>query len=214
MLVYAVRHGQSEANLGKFYSGHLDVDLTEQGRADAKKAGKLLKGISFDKVYSSDLKRALHTCKIALPGSNPIKSALLREIDVGNLMGKLWSECREAGGEAFNEALKLRAFKDFGGETREEHRARVAEFLKHLETETDEMANKVKDASVAVFCHNGTILRMYEEILGPKSTQGLAIKNCEICVFEYKDGKWSLKGTLYEDGEEVCISNEPLSEER
>jgi len=218
MLVYAVRHGESEANIGQFYSGHLDVGLSEKGNEDAEKAGELLRGITFDKIYSSDLKRAIHTCEIAIPGSMPIQTALLREIDVGNLMGRKWSECREEGGEAFNEALKLRAFKDFGGETREEHRTRVAEFLMSLEAlcnKTDvEAASKTENARVAVFCHNGTILRMIETVCGPDSSEGLKIRNCEICIFEYRDGVWSFKGTLYDEDKDAKSTNEQLNEER
>lgn len=58
-----VRHGQSVWNLENRFTGWKDVDLTEQGRAEAAKAGKLLKeaGFEFDVVYTSVLKRAIRT---------------------------------------------------------------------------------------------------------------------------------------------------------
>ncbi len=58
-----VRHGQSTWNKENRFTGWKDVDLTEVGRAEAKKAGVLLKeaGFDFDVVYTSVLKRAIRT---------------------------------------------------------------------------------------------------------------------------------------------------------
>ena len=71
MKVYFVRHGQSVNNVRGVWTGWMDVDLTEQGISDAKVAGDFLKGIKFDKVYSSDLKRAVDTAKYAISGCEP-----------------------------------------------------------------------------------------------------------------------------------------------
>ena len=67
MRVYVIRHGESESNASKKWTGWMDVELTEKGKKDAEKAREVLKNIKFDKVYSSDLKRALDTMKIVLP---------------------------------------------------------------------------------------------------------------------------------------------------
>ena len=63
-----VRHGQSEWNLQNRFTGWVDVDLTEQGRAEAAKSGQLLKatGVSFACAYTSVQKRAIRTLNIAL----------------------------------------------------------------------------------------------------------------------------------------------------
>ncbi len=63
-----LRHGQSEWNLQNRFTGWTDVDLTEQGRAEAQQAGRLLKdaGYTFDIVYTSVLVRAIRTTWIAL----------------------------------------------------------------------------------------------------------------------------------------------------
>ena len=55
-----MRHGQSQWNLENRFTGWTDVDLTEQGRAEAAKAGELLKkeGYGFDIAFTSVLKRA------------------------------------------------------------------------------------------------------------------------------------------------------------
>lgn len=61
-----VRHGQSVWNLENRFTGWTDVDLTEQGIAEARNAGRLLKegGYAFDIAYTSVLKRAIKTLNI------------------------------------------------------------------------------------------------------------------------------------------------------
>jgi 2,3-bisphosphoglycerate-dependent phosphoglycerate mutase len=63
-----LRHGQSTWNLENLFTGWTDVDLTEQGRAEAAEAGRLLaaEGIGFDLAFTSVLKRAIRTLWIAL----------------------------------------------------------------------------------------------------------------------------------------------------
>jgi 2,3-bisphosphoglycerate-dependent phosphoglycerate mutase len=58
-----MRHGESTWNLANRFTGWVDVDLTEQGVAEARHAGKLLKeaGFTFDLAYTSVLKRAIRT---------------------------------------------------------------------------------------------------------------------------------------------------------
>lgn len=61
-----IRHGQSEWNLQKRFTGWVDIDLTEKGKLEAKKAGSLIKekGVYINLYYSSLQKRAYNTLKI------------------------------------------------------------------------------------------------------------------------------------------------------
>ncbi len=63
-----LRHGESTWNKENRFTGWTDVDLSEKGMAEAKKAGELLKaeGFTFDVAYTSVLKRAIRTLWIAL----------------------------------------------------------------------------------------------------------------------------------------------------
>jgi 2,3-bisphosphoglycerate-dependent phosphoglycerate mutase len=63
-----LRHGQSTWNLENRFTGWTDVDLTDQGRAEAAEGGRLLKeaGYVFDLAHTSVLKRAIRTLWIAL----------------------------------------------------------------------------------------------------------------------------------------------------
>ena len=70
--VVLLRHGQSEWNSTKRFSGWMDIDLTETGRIEAARAGKLLKlhNFEFDEAHASVLKRAVRTLWTALHSSN------------------------------------------------------------------------------------------------------------------------------------------------
>ena len=61
-----IRHGQSTWNLENRFTGWVDVDLTENGKLEAKKAGNLIKksNIQINYYYSSIQLRAIHTLKI------------------------------------------------------------------------------------------------------------------------------------------------------
>jgi 2,3-bisphosphoglycerate-dependent phosphoglycerate mutase len=63
-----LRHGESIWNKENLFTGWYDVDLSEQGKVEAKRAGELLKaeGFTFDVAYTSVLKRAIRTAWMAL----------------------------------------------------------------------------------------------------------------------------------------------------
>lgn len=102
-----VRHGQSVWNLENRFTGWTDVGLTEQGRAEAHEAGRLLKseGFVFDAAYTSVLKRAIQTLWVVLQELNlewiPVTNAWqLNERHYGALQGLNKSEMAEKYGEA------------------------------------------------------------------------------------------------------------------
>ena len=63
MKLVVVRHGESTWNKENRFTGWTDVDLSEKGKEEAKKAGEILKaeGFKFDLAYTSVLKRAIRT---------------------------------------------------------------------------------------------------------------------------------------------------------
>ena len=63
-----LRHGQSQWNLENRFTGWWDVDLSDQGIAEARAAGRLMcdKGLNFDCCFTSVLTRAIRTLHLAL----------------------------------------------------------------------------------------------------------------------------------------------------
>jgi len=89
-----MRHGESQWNLENRFTGWADVDLTDAGRAQAQKAGVLLKaqGYSFDLAFASVLKRAIRTLWIALDAMDAMHTPVglswrLNERHYGALQG-------------------------------------------------------------------------------------------------------------------------------
>tara|TARA_B100000029_G_scaffold511435_1_gene605472 strand:+ start:722 stop:1429 length:708 start_codon:yes stop_codon:yes gene_type:complete len=88
-----IRHGQSTWNLENRFTGWVDVDLTENGKSEAKKAGQLIKNekINIDLYYSSFQLRAKNTLKIIqneIKNNNDTKNVWeLNERHYGDLTG-------------------------------------------------------------------------------------------------------------------------------
>jgi len=100
------RHGQSTWNLENLFTGWHDVDLTEQGLAEAKSAGQLLGQLdfTFDLAYTSVLKRAIRTLWIILDEMDlmwiPVeRSWKLNERHYGALQGLHKAETADKHGE-------------------------------------------------------------------------------------------------------------------
>jgi len=90
--LFLVRHGQSLWNLENRFTGWKDIDITEAGIEEAKKAGLALKGERIDIAFTSALIRAQHTLSIILneignPNIPIVKDKALNERSYGNLEG-------------------------------------------------------------------------------------------------------------------------------
>ena len=106
MKLVLLRHGESEWNKLNLFTGCTDVELSDNGREEAKNAGAVLKkeGYDFDVCYTSYLKRAIHTLNLALDEMDRawlpvIKSWKLNERHYGALQGLNKSETAEKYGE-------------------------------------------------------------------------------------------------------------------
>jgi 2,3-bisphosphoglycerate-dependent phosphoglycerate mutase len=100
-----VRHGQSEWNLEKRFTGWVDVDLTGQGKLEACKSGEYIKElkINIGYFYSSFQLRSVNTLKFIQDtlrnNTKPIRTWQLNERHYGALTGLNKNEMRENLGE-------------------------------------------------------------------------------------------------------------------
>ncbi|MDO8940805.1 MAG: 2,3-diphosphoglycerate-dependent phosphoglycerate mutase [Methylicorpusculum sp.] len=102
-----IRHGQSVWNLENRFTGWTDVDLSDQGRAEARAAGKLLceLGYEFDLAFTSVLKRAIRTLnriqeEMDLDWIPVIRAWQLNERHYGALQGHNKAEMADKFGES------------------------------------------------------------------------------------------------------------------
>jgi 2,3-bisphosphoglycerate-dependent phosphoglycerate mutase len=100
-----LRHGQSQWNLEDRFTGWVDVDLTAQGEAEAKKGGELIKGagLAIDRCFTSVLTRAIRTSWLALAAAGQtfvpeVKDWRLNERHYGGLTGLNKAETAEKHG--------------------------------------------------------------------------------------------------------------------
>ncbi len=101
-----LRHGQSQWNKSNQFTGWVDVDLTEQGIAEAIRGGEMLKeaGILPDIVYTSLLRRAIRTANIALNAADRhwipvVRDWRLNERHYGALQGLDKAETKDKYGD-------------------------------------------------------------------------------------------------------------------
>ena len=132
-----VRHGESEWNRLNRFTGWKDVDLTEEGVAEAHLAGDMLKaeGRRFDIAFTSTLKRAHHTLDIILdelgqPKFPAVKVAALNERHYGDLVGINKEDARKRWGpEQVHIWQRSYDIAPPGGESLKDTAARVVPFF-------------------------------------------------------------------------------------
>jgi broad specificity phosphatase PhoE len=93
---YFVRHGESEGNAARIFTGQSDSPLTARGRLQAEAVAAELAGVKFDRIVSSDLSRTRDTAEtIAARQGVPVEIVPeLREINVGDRTGTPFDEAR------------------------------------------------------------------------------------------------------------------------
>ncbi len=101
-----VRHGQSEWNLTNTFTGTTDVALTDLGRSEARRAGRILasRELKFGIAFTSVLKRAHETLalmqeELGIPNLPVVKDSALDERAYGELTGINKDEARKRWGE-------------------------------------------------------------------------------------------------------------------
>lgn len=180
-MIYLVRHGESEANVQKRYSGITDVDLSEKGKLQAVAAGKRLLTEKISNVYSSPLKRAGDTAKIIcreinLDENKIITEDCLIEVNFGVFENLTWDEIilkyKEESEKWIYERHKYK-FPD--GESYDDIIKRTADFI-----------DSVPDNSLIV-THFGVIqsILLYLGISDDNNLWDFKISNCDVMVLNH-----------------------------
>ncbi|MGO9937655.1 MAG: histidine phosphatase family protein, partial [Terracidiphilus sp.] len=90
--VYLARHGETAWTVTGQHTGLTDLPLTERGECNARRLRERLSGLSFAKVFTSPLKRAMRTCELAGFGSVAQVDRDLVEWNYGEYEGRLTVE--------------------------------------------------------------------------------------------------------------------------
>jgi broad specificity phosphatase PhoE len=82
-VIYLARHGETAWSLSGQHTGRTDLPLTELGERNARALGERLRGLTFAKVVTSPLQRAVRTCDMAGFGTSAEIDPDLVEWDYG-----------------------------------------------------------------------------------------------------------------------------------
>lgn len=209
MIIYIIRHGETNANKERRFQGWTDNPLNEKGIELAVVTGKAMKGIHFDRCYSSPLIRARQTAELVLQNSGnpdvPIYiDERLREVNMGDWEGRRLHS--EVDGSISPQAMEL--FRDpFSSEgfPNGEHVldvcARTQEFLKELAGEDSEDVCLI---AIHGFAMRAMLNFLYED---PSDFWHKHVPyNCEVNILEAENGQIRLveENKIYYDREE-CV---------
>ena len=146
MIIYFIRHGETEWNKKGITQGHKDSPLTLKGKTTARKQAELLSGKVIEVIYTSDLGRCVQTAEIInkkIVGAKIIKTEKLRERNFGILNGK--------PAKIVKEKLDFSNMKQKapGGESIGQIRNRVFDFIESLKEK--------REQTILLVAHEGVI---------------------------------------------------------
>jgi probable phosphoglycerate mutase len=93
-IIYVARHGETAWSLTGQHTGLTDLPLTETGECNARRLGQRLKGLTFAKIFTSPLLRAVRTCELAGFGAAAEVDGDLVEWNYGDYEGLRGAEIR------------------------------------------------------------------------------------------------------------------------
>ena len=173
MILYIVRHGQTDGNVNKIMDGVRDIDLNENGIEQAKITSDSLKDIKFDLIICSPLSRTKHTMEIININNYPVVfDDRIKERDCGEFTGKGF------------ESLDRDLYWNYYDTTKYEK----AENIEHLFNRVFKfLKEKYKVKTILLVTHEGitkAINCYFNGVPKDGNLQTLGLKNCEVAKYE------------------------------
>ncbi len=189
VIIYLIRHGLTQGNKEARYIGRTDEPLSSEGALCIENIRENRhKGIVFDYVFSSPMKRCLETARI-LTGKSEADITVIedfRETDFGDFEGKNYLELN--GNSDYQRWIDSNGTLPFpGGEKLEDFKKRTLEgFSDMMETielsARNQSMDKGEEITVAAIVHGGTIMAVLENFFGGEY-YSYQVKNAQGYVF-------------------------------
>jgi broad specificity phosphatase PhoE len=181
MLMFLVRHAESTWNRLKRIQGQKDPHLSPYGKREARLLAKRFKGLSFDAVYSSPLRRAHETARIIVGRNTEIVcDEDLKEISLGDWEGKTLRSIRKQYGEAFDQwAVRPTRMRIPRGED-------FKTFVRRVKRAISGIERRHPTGNVLVVCHGGVISTFATSVLNlpPDDVWCLTVKNASLTIID------------------------------
>ena len=172
MIVYLVRHGETDANKNKVMQGQTqNLQLNENGIRQATNLKNKLKDIKFNACFTSPMIRAWSTAMILVGDRVEIKEDdRLIERYLGNLEGKDRS------------SYDVSKYWDYDLNSNDEEVERIQDIFKRCNSFINDLKNNYSDNDIILVVSHGAVTRCLHHILSitdlNKSLLGFKIENC------------------------------------
>lgn len=183
MILYVVRHGETQFNVEKRYAGQTDVPLNERGIEQAKELAKKLAEEPFDLIVTSSLLRARMTAEQVAEYHKDIPLIVMdefREVCVGVYEGLTREEVQDRYPELWARKC-TRQLDDAptGGETTRQVDSRVAKGLGVLK-------EKYPDKRILLVCHGFVSRTINRQMKGLsfEEMHEFSLGNCEVVTYQ------------------------------
>ena len=175
MKLYVTRHGETQWNVENRVCGVTDVELTEQGRRQARALAGQVRGLAVDRIISSPMKRALETGRIVAEETGlPVDvDPRLREQNYGRF------EVVDRGDEGFLSNKRCFAFRYPGGESMMDVAHRTYGLM-------EELRERYPDENILLVCHGGVcrVIRTYFRDMSNEAFFRYSQENCGVEEYE------------------------------
>lgn len=194
--VYLARHGETAWSVSGQHTGLTDLPLTERGECNARRLRERLGGLTFAKIFTSPLQRAMRTCELAGFGSAAQIDRDLVEWDYGEYEGRLTADimAERPGWELFRDGCP-------GGESPQQVAARA-----------DRVAERVRSvADDVVLFSSGHFLRMLAARwvgMEAHNARSLMLGTASLSALGYEHSLSQPAITLWNDTHHVLTANE------
>lgn len=182
-----IRHAITDWNKKKRYCGHRDIGLSCEGRMQAGKLRKALVSVNFERVYSSDKKRALQTAVIIFKRVKIIKVKGLQELNFGALEGLRHEEIMKKYPRAYTKWLADPFKNNIPGAER------LSAFKKRVNTSMEKIARLNQGKTVAVVCHGGTISMFITGLMKRRKFWSYIPGSASFTIVEYRNDRPKIK---------------------
>ncbi len=185
MLLYVIRHGETDANVEGLAQGWLDRPLNDYGIELSRITGRAMKGIRFDRCISSPLKRAIQTVELVLKESDNGDVEITTDDRIKEFSFGI-NEGKKLDSEIFSsDTLNFKGFPE--GETIRHLCDRTQDFLRELCARDDGL-------TYLIGIHGCAVRAMLNFLYDDPSDfwHGHVPYNCTVNVIEAKAGKITL----------------------
>ncbi len=177
MMIYLIRHGETDWNHQRRRQGRRDIPLNDKGREQMHACGELLSGLPADLIVTSPLSRAVDSAEIIAEHLGLDKEGVLRdegliERDFGDVDGMTRAE--------------LKAYRARGGGEHQEPLYRVRERMMRTVLT---YARRNDKKHIVMISHSAAIKSVFVRLYGKPELQRKPTKNAGVSIVEYRGGR-------------------------